>query len=220
MDPAEIEHGVTRRRFLKIGGVAAGTVAIGGVGAMAAVSAPEVDLPSIQIGEGDMKALVVYATKSGCTTGIAEKIGETLAAKGANVDVVAAESAGDPAAYDAVVVGSGIRVGQWHGPAKEWVTANADALKQMPVAFYTCNLTIADEPEKADEVRAYTDALIAESGVTPIDIGLFAGWFEPKSFSFIERTVLKAMKAPQGDRRDWAAIEAWTEGIASQLGVS
>ncbi len=101
------------------------------------------------------KVLVVYATKSGCTTDIAKKIGDTLAENGASVDVVPAEKAGGVAGYDAVVVGSGVRMGQWHSSARSWVTANADALKGLPVAFFTCNLTLAQEPEKVDEVRAY-----------------------------------------------------------------
>ncbi len=166
------------------------------------------------------KVLVVYATKSGCTTDIAKKIGDTLAEIGASVDVVPAEKAGGVAGYDAVVVGSGVRMGQWHSSARSWVTANADALKGLPVAFFTCNLTLAQEPEKVDEVRAYTDTLIEASGVTPVDIGLFAGWFEPKKFSLVERTVLKAMKSPQGDFRDFSAVGEWAQSAAPKLGLS
>ncbi|MBW6469377.1 MAG: hypothetical protein K0B85_09505, partial [Coriobacteriia bacterium] len=70
-----------------------------------------------------------------------------------------------------------------------------------------------------DEVRAYTDPVLAESGIEPVAIGLFGGWFEPKQFNLVERTVLKAMKAPQGDHRDWDAIDAWTAGVAPKLTV-
>ncbi len=163
--------------------------------------------------------LVVYATKSGCTFGVAERIGAALASKGAQVDVVSVEDAPDPADYDGVVVGSGIRVGQWHAAAKEWVTANAAALKARPTAFYVACMTMAAEPEKIEEVRAYSDPIIEESGVKPVDIGLFAGWFEPKKFNLVERAVLKALKTPQGDYRDWDAIEAWAEEVAPKLGA-
>lgn len=80
-------------------------------------------------------------------------------------------------------------------------------------------LTIATDPEKADEVRAYADPILAESGIEPVDLGLFGGWFDPKHFGFIERTVLKAMKAPEGDHRDWDAIDEWTAGVAPKLKV-
>ena len=53
-------------------------------------------------GMANMKTLVVYGTKSGCTTGIAEKIGATLAESGMTVDVRPVETAGDPSGYDEI----------------------------------------------------------------------------------------------------------------------
>lgn len=166
------------------------------------------------------KVLVVYGTKTGCTAGVAERIGETLVRSGTTVDVRPVSDKPDPSVYDAVVVGSGVRMGQWHKAVSEWVGTSAAALKERPVAFFTACLTLAQEPEKTDEVRAYTDPLIGSSGVKPVDIGLFAGWYEPKRFSFLERTILKAMKAPEGDFRDMDAIAAWADGAAGKLGLS
>jgi len=165
-----------------------------------------------------MKALVVYGTKSGCTAGIAEKIGETLSGQGFMVRVAPVQDAGAAEEYDAVVIGSGVRAGNWHEPARSWVKKNAATLKSMPVAFYTCGLMIQDSSKTA-EVLSYTDALIEETGVTPVDIGLFAGWNEPKQFSFVERSIMKLMKAPSGDFRDWNVVAAWAEKIAPQLGA-
>ncbi len=165
------------------------------------------------------KVMVVYATKSGCTEGVAQRIGACLAEKGATVEVVPVSEAGAPEDYDAVVVGSGVRMSQWHEPARTWVATHAQQLDAMPVAFYTVNLTMAKEPERADEVRTWTDQLIESTGVKPLDVGLFAGWNEPKEFSFLERTILKAMKAPQGDFRDWASIDSWADDVSTKLGV-
>jgi menaquinone-dependent protoporphyrinogen oxidase len=186
----------------------------------AATWAPEEELPSMRMGDGEMKALVVYGTKSGCTTGIAEQIGRTLAEGGSTVDVVPAEKAGDPAGYDAVLVGSGVRVGKWHESVRSWVSGHADSLSSVPVAFFTCGMMITQGEEKVDEVRAYTDTLISETGLKPVDIGLFAGWFEPKEFSLAERTILKLMKTPQGDFRDLAAVSDWTRDASDKLGLA
>lgn len=214
---SDVPADMTRRRFVKVAGVATGTLVVGGGALKAATYAPEAQRPSMTFGDGEMTTLVVYGTKSGCTTDIAKKIGSTLAEKGMTADVVAAEDAPDPAPYDAIIVGSGVRVGSWHESAKTWVTQNAAALKASPVAFYTCGLTLANDPDKTDEVRAFTDTLIAESGVTPVDVGLFAGWNEPKHFSFVERTVMKLMKAPQGDFRDFDAVADWAAAVAPRL---
>jgi menaquinone-dependent protoporphyrinogen oxidase len=165
------------------------------------------------------RALVVYGTGTGCTAEIAERIGMTLAADGVSVEVVSAKDAPTPSGYDAVLVGSGIRAGSWHAPVKKWVTENAAALRAEKVAFFTACLTLASEPEKTAEVRAYTDSLIAETGVTPVEVGLFAGINEPKRFPFLERTLLKMMKAPEGDFRDWTKVEAWTGEVAPKLGL-
>lgn len=211
---------MTRRRFVQLGGTAAGCLALGGVATMAATWAPEADSPRMEMGDGMDRVLVVYGTKSGSAVGIAERIGETLAADGASVEVVPVETAGDPAGYDAVVVGSGVRVGQWHEPARAWVTEHAEALKARPTAFYTVGLMITQGPEKEEEVRGYTDPLIEATGVEPVDLGLFAGWNEPRRFNLIERTVMKAMKAPQGDFRDMDAIAAWARAAAPKLGLA
>ena len=165
------------------------------------------------------KVLVVYGTTSGCTEGIAAQIGKTLEEMGAAVDVVSAKGAPNAAGYDAVLVGSGVRAGSWHKSARDWVADNADALKSTPVAFFTCGLVIRDEG-KAEEVRAYTKPVEEVSGVTPVDVGLFAGWNEPKQMSFPERTVLKVMKAPKGDFRDFEAVKAWTKEVARKLRIA
>jgi menaquinone-dependent protoporphyrinogen oxidase len=210
---------ITRRRFIIAGTVAA--VAVGaGVGVKIASTSPTVDHPSIKMGAGMNKVLVVYGTKSGCSAGVAETIGKTLAAKGVEVDVVPAEKAGNPADYSAVVVGSGIRMGQWHEPVRKWVATNAAALKAKPPAFYTVGMTLVTEPEATDKVRAFTDPLIAETGVKPVDIGLFTGWNTGEGFSFLERTILAAMKTPKGDFRDNTAIADWTDKVAPQLRLS
>jgi menaquinone-dependent protoporphyrinogen oxidase len=165
------------------------------------------------------RALVVYGTTTGSTAGVAERIGAALVARGVAADVVAAKDAPGPSGYDAVFVGSGVRASNWHAPVREWVARHAAEFAGTKVAFFTVGLTLASAPEKRDEMRAYTDPLVVETGVTPIDVGVFAGSNEPAKFSFVERTIMKLMKAPQGDFRDWAAIDAWAAATADAMGV-
>lgn len=213
-----MSDGISRRRFVALGGVFSGVVALGGAG-IAMTWAPEAAQPTWTMGDGMSRVLVVYGTGTGCTAGIAERIGKVLAERGVAVEIFPAKEAPAPEGFDAVLVGSGVRAGSWHQPAKEWTTRNAGALGGIPVAFFTACLTLAQDVTKSDEVLAYTDPLIAETGVQPLSVGLFAGWNEPKRFSFIERTIMKMMKAPEGDFRDWAKVEAWTDEVAPKLGL-
>lgn len=161
--------------------------------------------------------LVVYCTKSGSVEDIAQAIASTLRGSLVHVDIAKAESAPSARPYDAVIVGSGVRVSQWHSAARKWLTAQAEILRQRPVAFFTVALTPANEPQKTDEVRAYTDSLISETGVKPVDIGVFAGWNVPEKFGFAERLILKALKAPRGDFRDFDAVSAWATSVGQKL---
>jgi menaquinone-dependent protoporphyrinogen oxidase len=166
------------------------------------------------------RVLVIYGTKTGCTRDIAERIGERLRRDGATAEVFSAGEAPTPEGFDAVVVGSGIRMSQWHEPVRTWVSANAEVLREMPVASYTSCLTVVSEPEKAEEMRAWSKVVEDAAGIAVVDSGLFAGWFEPKQFGFLERTILKGMKAPQGDFRDFDAVDSWTNSVAPKLGIS
>jgi len=161
------------------------------------------------------RALVVYATKSGCTAGVAEAVGAGLAEPGYTVDVRPAADAPDPSGYDLVLVGSGVRVGQWHEAARKWVASNAAALKETRVALFTVCLRITDGEEARAEATAFTDTVIAEAGLDPEAVGVFPGWNEPKKFSLVERLVMRAMKAPEGDFREPETAARWARELAT-----
>ena len=51
----------------------------------------------------------------------------------------------------------------------------------------------------------------------PRDQRIFFGALDHHKLSFAERMMAKAVRAPEGDFRDWEAIEAWAESIARDL---
>lgn len=46
---------------------------------------------------------------------------------------------------------------------------------------------------------------------------IFFGALDYHKLSFPERMVMKAMRVPEGDFRDWPAIESWAANIAQDL---
>ncbi len=169
------------------------------------------------MGEGMSKVLVVYWTGTGCTEGVAKRIAATLADQGMEVDVKTFRSAPDTSGYDAVVAGSGTRAGSWHAAAKRWMTGNAVALKEKPLAIFTVCMALSEGPENTEEALGYTDKLLAKTGLEPLGRGVFAGWYEPQKFNWLERQIMKMKKAKEGDFRDWEAIENWAAGLVPSL---
>jgi menaquinone-dependent protoporphyrinogen oxidase len=53
--------------------------------------------------------------------------------------------------------------------------------------------------------------------IQPRDIAFFHGEIDTKKLNLAEKVLVKGIKAPTGDFRDWEAIEAWASGIAQAL---
>jgi menaquinone-dependent protoporphyrinogen oxidase len=206
----------TRRKFLKTGclATAAGGIVLCGSGAAVATIRPKIEMPSTTIGEMimDKRVLVTYASKAGSTAEIAAKISEAIARRGFSVDLLPVNTIGDLAAYQAVVVGTAIRAGSVLHEAKAFIEKNRAALAQMPFSLFIGCLTLAeDTQENRKTASAYLDPLRAL--VMPANEGMFAGVMNLKKLSLIERLIMKMMKSPEGDFRDWARISAWAEEV-------
>lgn len=164
--------------------------------------------------------LVVYGTWAGSTASVAHRIGNMLTTCGSTVRVVPASMAPDPIGYDAVVIGSGIKGGKWHPAAASWIADNAAKLVNRPTAFFTVCLMPVVHPSRASEARGYTLPLAAATGVRPVDIGVFAGAFDPDQHAFKDRASARMLGAKAGDFRDWHAIDAWATRLAPQLATA
>jgi menaquinone-dependent protoporphyrinogen oxidase len=162
------------------------------------------------------KVLVAYASRCGSTGGVAEVIGGVLNGEGTTVDVRLAKEVTDLSPYRAVVVGSAIRAGRWLPEAVKFVKTHREKLSQMPVAYFVVCLTMQEDTEESRrEAAAYLDPV--RSVVSPMDVGLFAGAMDCSKLSFLLRLVMKAMKAEDGDFRDWEAIRRWATSLRPLL---
>ncbi len=53
--------------------------------------------------------------------------------------------------------------------------------------------------------------------IRPRDITLLHGLIDAKKLSLPERPIVKGVKAPTGDFREWDSVAAWAGGIARAL---
>jgi menaquinone-dependent protoporphyrinogen oxidase len=165
-----------------------------------------------------MRALVVVASKHQATREIAEAIAAGLAARGVNAEARPVEEVRGVDGYDAVVVGSAIYMGRWLKPARRFVETNARQLASIPVWLFSSgplgpadHLLPEGEPADAPEMTSLAHAR---------DHRVFAGRLEKKRLGLTERAAVAAVRAPEGDSRDWGEIDAFAGEIASALQMS
>jgi menaquinone-dependent protoporphyrinogen oxidase len=164
------------------------------------------------------QVLVAYATKYGATADIAKKIGQVLHEAGLPTDVLPADRVGDIAAYDAVVLGSAVYIGRWRKEAAKFLKANVDDMAQKPVWLFSSGPTGEGDPVELTQGWRFPGSLqeLADQ-IQPRDVALFHGSVDVDKMSFIEKWMIKNVKSPTGDFRDWEAISAWAAAIATEL---
>ena len=166
-----------------------------------------------------MRVLVATASRHGSTAEIAEEIAAALRTvlrasdPGAVVDLRAAEQVSTVDGYDAAVLGSGVYLGHWLEGARTLVDSHTDALSRIPVWLFSSG-PIGDPPlpqEDPVDVEALSRQVRARAH------RVFAGRLSKRGLRFTERAVVVALRAPEGDFRDWTAIREWASEVGKVL---
>ena len=166
----------------------------------------------------DIQVLVAYATKYGTTAEIADKIGQVLRHAGLRTEVLPVDSVSDLTPYEAVVLGSAVYIGKWRKEAVKFLQANEKALAERQVWLFSSGPTGEGEPVAFMKGKRFPEALqpIADR-IQPCGIAVFHGNVNMKKLNFIEKWMVKNVKTPVGDFRDWNAITSWATAIADVL---
>lgn len=162
-----------------------------------------------------MKVLVAVASKHGATAGMATAIGDQLVARGCDVEVTEdPEEVRDLDGYDAVILGSAVYAGRWMASAREFASRLREELERRPVWLFSSGPV--GDPPKPEEDPADAPELVALTGAR--GHRTFAGALDRSQLNLGERAIVAALRVPNRDDRDWAAITAWADAIASELG--
>jgi menaquinone-dependent protoporphyrinogen oxidase len=160
-----------------------------------------------------MRILVASASKHGSTEEIGAFIAERLRARGLDAEAIPLGEVDGLLGYDAVVLGSAVYVGSWMKDAKAFAKTKRERLAAMPVWLFSSGPT---DPESE---HAVSDQQLAEleDALSPREHAVFFGVIDLERLGFVEKRVVKAVKAPVGDFRDWEAIGAFADRIADAL---
>jgi len=178
-----------------------------------------------------MSVLVAYASRHGATRGIAERIADRLRDDGVAAAALPVNQVRDVAPYDAFVVGSAAYMFHWLADANHFVERNRAALAARPLWLFSSG-PLGTEPVDAkgrDQLVAAEPKEFPEmkGSLHPRGAQVFFGAFDRDAppVGLAERLTRHLPAAaqdamPAGDFRDWAAIDAWADGIAAALALA
>ena len=186
------------------------------------------------------KVLVAYGSRYGSTEEIARTIAETLQQEGLNTQLLDLKRTKQKewprlALFDAVLVGSGIKIGRWTGEASSFLKKHADELKTAKAkglvvgVFVSCGM--ASTPEKRPEARqTYIEKVVTELGIKDAvdaydafggvyDLSPSApmGFLDKKMLAMGAQQMIKDGQLTEGarnDLRDWNQIRTFAEHFA------
>jgi menaquinone-dependent protoporphyrinogen oxidase len=164
--------------------------------------------------------LVVHASKSGGTAGIATILAEELRAHGLQVDVAtAADASADDvslAGYRAVVLGSALYAGRWRHDAVRFLHRHAVMLRGRQVWLFQSGPCGPDADIQAEQgmpeparIRRLREDIDTDAPVT------FGGVLDPATARGLGRWMARGELA--GDHRDPERIRGWARTIAAGL---
>ena len=161
-----------------------------------------------------MTVLVAYASKHGSTEGIARAIAERLTELGEPADARSIDQVGSLDDARAVILGSAIYAGSWLREAVDFVRQNAGALAERSVWLFSSGPLgeqVQDDEEQPRQLEEISDL------IRPVEHRVFFGALDRATLGFAERMIVKAVKAPDGDYRDWDEIRSWADRISAEL---
>jgi menaquinone-dependent protoporphyrinogen oxidase len=159
-----------------------------------------------------VQVLIAYGSKRGGTAGLAEAIGEELAAAGLDTTVRPAREVRNLDGFDAVVIAGALYAARWHRDARHFARRHAAVLRGRPVWLVSSgpldDSAVAGALPPVRQVATVMSQIGARGQVT------FGGRLEPTAKGFPASAMAKK-KA--GDWRDRAHVHTWASAVAGEL---
>jgi menaquinone-dependent protoporphyrinogen oxidase len=165
------------------------------------------------------EVLVTFASTSGSTQEVAEKIATTFTENGLAADILPIRDVRQLEGYRLVVLGAPLYMFRWHKDAHRFLSKFRKSLEdQVPVAVFAGGPTETGNDEEFREVREQLNKELARyPWFRPHAVEIVGGRLDPSLLKF-PWTMIPALKQmPARDLRDWKAIKAWAIGLSSEL---
>jgi len=184
----------------------------------------------------DSRALIAYGTYFGATADTAREIAKILGEDGFSVKVVdlKEEDVKDISSYDLVVIGSGMRMGNWTAEAEGFLRKFQNSFGGKKVALFISSLIpIEEKMGKSGQVsrtrKIGLEDKIAKYHLEPVSAGAFGGVVNYNKLGFMMRKAMemgyKSQLQKYGfneiqpdvyDLHDWENIRSWAKELAQK----
>ena len=166
-----------------------------------------------------MNVQVICGTRLGATRQIAERIAHRLAEAGIEARSMAPDDVRSEPAADAYVLGSGVYAGHWQHAIAGFVRDQAPRLRQRPVWLFSSgpvgDTAVGSDPTEPKEAAEFRQ-LLGARGHRVFAGALDRDAVDGSDLNRLERIITR-YGIPEGDWRDWGAIDRWADEIASSL---
>lgn len=176
------------------------------------------------------RILIVYGTTHGQTRKIANYIADFIRTKGWAVDLMCARKPRDISFedYAGVIAGASVQYSGYQKYFKKFVEKNANALSEMPGAFFSVCLGVlqkSDANVQLAERKIVTDFFDATSW-HPDSWTIFAGALPYSKYGWLTRIVMKMISKRAGEATDthqdyeytdWNDVERFASGFLKSL---
>ncbi|MHA1954192.1 MAG: flavodoxin domain-containing protein [Candidatus Heimdallarchaeaceae archaeon] len=185
------------------------------------------------------KVLILYGTRYGSTEGVSERIAKILGENEVESLVVDLKKPPkddghlDFNNYNGILIGTGMRAGQWTKDVKNFVSKNKDTLNSFKgkLGFFVSS-GYAAVPEQYEKIKVeYTKDRLNKLGVEKVDFyDAFGGLMDlskTSRMSWIEKKILTLVGSQSGlesdsnskitDLRDWNQIENYAKEFSQLL---
>ncbi|HPI98755.1 MAG TPA: flavodoxin domain-containing protein, partial [Synergistales bacterium] len=166
-------------------------------------------------GNSKGRILVAYETRKGSTREVAETIASEIRSCGWDAVAMDIKTSPSPEEYDHVILGGPIYMGKIK-EVKAFAERHEEVLRTRLLGAFAVGMSFAvtDEEQQASGRKALDEAI---APLEPARLGYFAGRIDPAKLSLIEKGMVKMVKSPIGDFRDWDAIQAWAREVIKDL---
>lgn len=162
------------------------------------------------------RILIAYASRTGVTAEYAQILAQASAFAADSVQVLKMQDVRDLDGFDAVILGSSVRFGQWLPEAQKFVESHQAALAQRPTALFTVHdLNRGDDAASRVQREAY---LVKVRPLLQARCeGFFVGRTDTARLNFFERLLTRIIPQDAGEPASPQALQAWAQTARAAL---